>query len=64
MSVFFSLPRPLFEQFPGVEELKHYQSQNTLKVEFSHEDHASCCLKELQGFNMDGKVKLRIRYGS
>ncbi|CAD7922492.1 unnamed protein product [Amoebophrya sp. A25] len=56
--------RPLFEQFPGLVELTHFPTQNRIKCEFKHEDHASQCLRELQGFNVDGKVKLKIVFGA
>eukprot|EP00392_Amoebophrya_sp_AT5.2_P014205 g14348.t1 len=55
--------RPLFEQFPGLEEVKHFATQNRMKVEFRHEDHAQKCLQELQGFNVDGRTFLSIVYG-
>lgn len=54
--------RPLFDQFPGLEEIKHFSTQNTMKLEFTHEDHAGKCLHELQGFNLDGKVRLEITF--
>ncbi|CAD7951523.1 unnamed protein product [Amoebophrya sp. A120] len=55
--------RPLFEQYPGLEELQVFTTQKRMKVEFRHEDHAKRCLQELQGFNVDGRTFLSIVYG-
>lgn len=55
--------RPLFEQFPGMEEMKHLVGQNKLKIDFRREEQAARCREELQGFNVDGRVFLSIGFG-
>ncbi len=39
--------RPLFEQYPGLEELQVFTTQKRMKVEFRHEDHANMNCKSI-----------------
>jgi len=53
--------RPLFEQFPGLATYEHYTTN--IKLEFQTTEQSQQCMSELQGFNVDGVSKLKIKYG-
>lgn len=55
--------RPLFEQFPGLADFQHFPGRGQIKLEFETQEQAGCLIDELQGFNVDGVSKLKIKYG-
>lgn len=52
--------RPLFTQFPGLVDLREGESK--MHIDFKHEDYATQCLKELQGFKIENEKKMQLVY--
>lgn len=54
---------PLFQQFPGFEDLTTFPGKKEMRVEFKSTEDAVTCVGELQGFKVEPQFSLNILYG-